>query len=127
MSLLLNAAQSIQVSRTIRIRTLAEDGRIHAQIVDTGKGIAAERPEHLFDFSFSSDEAAVKLGPGLSTSCSILQQHNGEVRADSVLGEGGILTISAVMELFALNRKLRCHQKGPPEKIGHMNHSPGDA
>jgi signal transduction histidine kinase len=93
MSLLLNAVQATEGPGTIHLVTLVEDGRIHVRIADSGKGIAAEKLEHLFDFGFSSDRTRVKMGAGLSTSYSIVQQHKGEIRVESTVGAGSSFTV----------------------------------
>ena len=93
MSLLLNAAQAIEGNGTIRIGTFEEDHRVHVQISDTGKGIAPEKLEKIFDFGFSADSSRVKMGSGLSTSYNIIQQHQGDIKAESTVGEGSSFTV----------------------------------
>ena len=93
MSILLNAAEAIEDTGTIRIKTFLEDDHIHVQISDTGKGIPPEKLEKIFDFGFSRDRSRVKMQVGLSTSYSIVQKHSGDIRVESTVGSGSRFTV----------------------------------
>ena len=93
MNLLVNAAQAIDGKGTITIRTFAEGERACVQIADTGKGIAPEHIERVFDPGFTTKGVGVGTGLGLSISYNIVQQHDGEIRVDSGPGKGTTFTV----------------------------------
>jgi signal transduction histidine kinase len=92
-NLLKNAAQAIEDSGTIRIRTTREDSQVRVEISDSGRGIPPERLKNIFDFRFSADGSRVKMGSGLSTAYSIIQSHSGELKFDSEVGKGTTVSI----------------------------------
>jgi len=94
MNLLRNAAQAIEGSGEIRIRTFLREGRVHVQIADTGRGIPPEKLDRLFDFGFSRERARVKMGTGLSTAYHILKKHGGDIWAHSEEGKGSAFTVT---------------------------------
>ena len=69
-------------------RDVGGDGQITVRMIDTGIGIAPDSLARIFDFGFQSSGSRVKMGSGLSTAYNILQSHKGEIRIDSVEGEG---------------------------------------
>ena len=78
----------------IRITTTVEDGRVLVRIVDTGRGIPAEKLDGLFDFSLSKDSERVKMGAGLSTAWNIVVQHQGAIQVESEVGQGSTFVIA---------------------------------
>lgn len=88
LNLLKNAAQAIEHSGTISIKTLQENQHVHVQISDDGKGIPPDRIQKIFDFGFSAGGARVKMSSGLSTAYNIVQKHNGEIKVTSAVGKG---------------------------------------
>lgn len=92
-NLLRNASQSIDGTGCIKIRTIAGQNYIMIQISDTGIGIPQERLDQLFNFGFAVRDERVKLGSGLATSYSIIQQHKGEIEVESTPAKGTTFTI----------------------------------
>ncbi len=94
MNVLRNASQAIGENGTIGISTNRNNGNVEIQISDNGKGIAAEKLDNIFDFSFtSSSDKRVKMTSGLTTAYNIIQKHHGDIIAESQLGEGTTITI----------------------------------
>ncbi|NIR48190.1 hypothetical protein GWO43_07020 [candidate division KSB1 bacterium] len=93
MSLLRNASQSITDSGTIKIRMFTQNGDVHVEFSDNGKGIPANRLKRLFDFGFSEEGSRVKMTSGLSTAYHIIQKHNGEIRVTSKVGKGSTFLV----------------------------------
>jgi len=97
MNLLVNAAQAIDGQGTITVRTYAEGEQVCVQIADTGKGIAPEHLERIFDPGFTTKGVGVGTGLGLSISYNIVQQHGGQILVESALGEGTTFTLKLPM------------------------------
>ena len=93
MSLLQNAIEAVGDQGQIRIRTCREEGQMCLQIRDTGRGIPPDRLESIFDFHFSSADARVKIGFGLSTAHAIVVEHGGEISIESEVGRGTAATV----------------------------------
>ena len=71
----------------------------HVQIVvrDTGAGVPPEQLPHIFEKFYQADNqgaaAAPGSGLGLAIAKEIVEAHRGEIRCDSVLGEGTTFTL----------------------------------
>jgi PAS domain S-box-containing protein len=91
-NLVINAVQAMAKSevahKTIAIRTQQIDPETVCCIVeDSGPGIDAEHLPHLFDSFFTTKETG--MGLGLPIARSIIEAHNGAIRADSKSALGG--------------------------------------
>jgi signal transduction histidine kinase len=91
-NLVLNAVQAMTKSevahKTIAIRTQKIDPDTVCCIVeDSGPGIDAEHLPHLFDSFFTTKETG--MGLGLPIARSIIEAHNGAIRADNKSALGG--------------------------------------
>ena len=93
-SLLKNAAQSIESSGTIRIRSWSESDKVVVRVSDTGSGIPREKLDRIFDFGFSAGGTRVKLASGLSTAYNIVQNHNGSIDIESEVGSGTTVSLT---------------------------------
>jgi PAS domain S-box-containing protein len=85
----------VQVDSTQR-RLLLKTERMDSSSVqilvnDSGPGIAAETLEHLFDAFFSTKKRG--MGMGLRISQKIMQDHQGMIEVDSVVGKGSTFRI----------------------------------
>jgi PAS domain S-box-containing protein len=91
-NLAMNAVQALTksdiASKSIAIRTQQFDAETVCCIVeDSGPGIDAEHLPHLFDSFFTTKETGVGLG--LPIVQSIIEAHNGRIRADNNSALGG--------------------------------------
>jgi signal transduction histidine kinase len=91
-NLVINAVQAITISevarRNIAIRTQQIDAEMVCFIVeDSGPGIDAEHLPRLFDSFFTTKETG--MGLGLPIARSIIEAHNGTIRADNSSTLGG--------------------------------------
>lgn len=93
MNLLQNAAEAIENSGKISIRTSEKDGNVYIQITDTGRGISPRRRERLFDPAIVKKGSRMKAGLGLFTSANIVQKHNGRIEVESEVGKGSTFTV----------------------------------
>lgn len=89
LNLIGNAAQAIEHERgRIVIRTQALDGRAMILVEDNGKGIAEEHLARIFDPFFTTKPVGQGTGLGLAISYQIVEQHGGQIRAQSRPGVG---------------------------------------
>ncbi len=92
LNLLMNAAQAIEVGHVrenrIAVRTWASDGQVFAEVRDTGKGIAPANLARIFDPFFTTKAVGVGSGLGLSICRNILAEFGGDIRVNSVPGQG---------------------------------------
>jgi signal transduction histidine kinase len=85
-NLLDNAADALDGTGEITIRTTLDGDRIVVEISDTGPGIADDARPRLFEPFFSTKPPGKGLGLGLSISWSIIRRHDGELLVDSQPG-----------------------------------------
>ena len=97
MHLLRNAIAAIEGTGRITIRTCETADGVRVLIRDTGRGIPAEQLARIFDFDFRATDQRVKMGFGLSTDYRIIQDHQGEIKVESEMGEGTEVTIDLPM------------------------------
>ena len=86
-------------SRWVEIRTRKESNRVFAEVADGGPGIAPELQRRIFEPFFTTKEGEEGTGLGLSISREIVEEHQGSLTVESVLGEGTTFVI-----------ELPCHQ-----------------
>ena len=95
MNLLLNAAEATPEGGRITIEAskLTYQDSIEVRVSDTGCGISPDVLPHIFDPFFTTKKGK-GTGLGLSISQAYLRSHNGEIRADSVIGHGTTITLT---------------------------------
>ena len=100
-NLLINARDAIEAKREqaeqtdsadkIILRTRFNDGKVTAEIEDTGIGIPEGMLDRIFEPFYTTKKQGRGTGLGLSISFGIVQDHNGRLRAESVEHKGSIL------------------------------------
>lgn len=105
-NLLSNAIKFSSAGSSVRVSACVADGQVRFSIADQGRGIPFDKLEAIFDRfqQVDASDARVKGGTGLGlTICkSIVEQHGGQVWAESRLGRGSRFHVSlnaATMEL----------------------------
>lgn len=93
LNLLVNSIQAIEDKGTITITTYQKDNVVIVSFADDGVGIPKENINKVFDPGFTTKGVGVGTGLGLSISYKIIQNHRGEIKAESVLGQGAKFTI----------------------------------
>lgn len=88
LNLFTNAAQAMEEQGQLRIRTWSDDDAVHVSVADNGKGIPEENLTRIFDPFFTTKPVGEGTGLGLAITHQIIQQHNGEIRVESRVGEG---------------------------------------
>lgn len=93
LNILLNAIDAMPQGGTLTISTQLEasSNSLAICIQDTGCGIDKKDLPHIFDPFFSKKDGGTGLG--LAISRGIIEEHRGEIKAESKLGEGSNLRI----------------------------------
>ena len=93
-NVLRNAIESREWGASISLSLSRRDKAAQIEIVDDGQGIAAEDRDHLFEPFYSTRTRVGGTGLGLSVAHGVVKDHGGQIRVESVLGEGTRVVIS---------------------------------
>lgn len=94
-AILLNAAEAINESGEIIMKTSNPDGdHIRLDIIDNGSGIAPEDLPHIFEPFFSAKQKSSGIGLGLAIVHGIMQSHKGKVEVNSDPGKRTIISLT---------------------------------
>jgi hypothetical protein len=101
LNLILNALDAVDATAgEIRLRTaVAGEDRAILEVKDNGIGIEADHMNKLFEPFFTTKPVGQGIGIGLSTCYHIIRAHGGEIKVNSVPGEGAVFT--AILPLFS--------------------------
>jgi len=95
LNLFLNAVDAMPDGGVLRVEVeLPDEGdEVCVRIQDSGTGIPPEAMPHVFDPFFTTKAAGHGSGLGLVVVKGIIEEHGGEIRADSAPGEGTCFTV----------------------------------
>lgn len=93
LNLLNNAADACLQNGVITISTWHNDTKIAIAIKDNGIGIEPEKRDLIFQPFYTTKPAVKGTGLGLSVCHGIIQTHHGEIRVESLPGEGSTFTV----------------------------------
>ncbi len=93
LNLLTNAADAIEDSGDIVIRTMEDGNNVRISIADTGSGIPPEILSKIRDPFFTTKEVGKGTGLGLSIVDQIIRSHGGDLLIESEPGKGTTVTI----------------------------------
>ena len=99
LNLLINAKQAIEGKGEITITTYHRDNKGYIEFKDSGKGIAKEHLQRIFDPGFTTKGVGVGTGLGLSIVYQIMRDHRGEIKVESEPGKGATFTVILPMNL----------------------------
>jgi signal transduction histidine kinase len=88
LNLFTNAAQATEGQGKLHIKSWATEEAVHIHVTDNGKGIPQENLTRIFDPFFTTKPVGEGTGLGLAITHQIIQQHGGEIRVESRVGEG---------------------------------------
>lgn len=92
-NLLINAKHAIHGKGEITIATYERAGNVYIEVTDTGVGIPKDKLNKIFDPGYTTKSVGVGTGLGLSICYQIMQEHHGEIRVESEVGEGTTFTL----------------------------------
>ena len=93
LNLVLNAAQAIDETGTIRIATELDGDFVLVHVEDDGCGIAPEHLDRIFDPFFTTKGVGEGSGLGLGIAHGIVRSHGGEIRVVSRTGQGSRFSV----------------------------------
>jgi PAS domain S-box-containing protein len=96
MNLLVNARLAVASSpgdARIIVRTRPSRRGLALAVIDSGRGIAPEHLDRIFDPFWTTREPGEGTGLGLSVVHGIVVEHGGEIRVESELGKGTAFTV----------------------------------
>jgi CheY-like chemotaxis protein len=98
LNLLVNAAHAIEEgdirNNVVRVRTWSDAAWVHAEVSDTGAGIAKEMLDSVFDPYVSTWSGSGRTGLGLALSKQVIEDYGGTITVDSEPGKGARFTVS---------------------------------
>jgi two-component system NtrC family sensor kinase len=85
--------------RRISFTSSTNKNYVTLNIEDSGIGIETDKIDKIFDPFFTTKKVGEGTGLGLSISYNIIKEHNGEIRVESIPGEGTTFIISLQKEV----------------------------
>ena len=96
-NLLANAFKFTGSGGTVELSATPSDDNVQIVVRDTGAGIPPAQLPHIFEKFYQADNqgaaSATGTGLGLAIAKEIVEAHRGEIRCESVLGEGATFTL----------------------------------
>lgn len=96
-NLVINARQAMPCGGRLKIEVIEVEDVVEIRIADTGVGISTDQMRQIFEPFFTTkhpDEyGRGGTGLGLSVCRQIIEQHNGRIRVESVVGKGSTFTV----------------------------------
>jgi PAS domain S-box-containing protein len=93
-NLLNNALQALPQGGRVTLRSGLDDARVWVEIEDNGVGIAEDALPHIFDPFFTTRPVGQGAGLGLSLAYGVVQQHQGRISVDSMVGRGSVFRVT---------------------------------
>ncbi len=101
MNILNNAIQAIKLNDNAKHEEFiyistndVEDDKIEIRIKDTGPGMNTEVKQKIFDPFFTTKDVGEGTGLGLAIVFKIVQEHNGKIEVNSIVGKGAEFVIT---------------------------------
>src|SRR4051812_18430960 len=88
LNLFLNARDAMPKGGWLSIITRQEEGRVVAEVSDTGSGIPNEYLSRIYDPFFTTKTLGQGTGLGLSITYGIVREHEGSIDCESSIGQG---------------------------------------
>ena len=98
LNLLTNAIEAIGEEGDIWVRTRRSNRHVTVEVEDTGCGIPPAHLPKIFEPFFTTKEVGKSTGLGLSISYSIVEQHQGKIRAANRPGGGAVFRVELPIE-----------------------------
>jgi two-component system, NtrC family, sensor kinase len=106
LNLFLNARDAMPRGGWLTIATsLGGDGTAVVEVSDTGPGIPTEQLSRIYDPFFTTKDIGKGTGLGLSITYGIVQEHDGRITCESVVGQGTRFVLSLPLAAAAVGRR----------------------
>lgn len=105
----------------LKTRWRRKENQVEAVVADTGIGIPPENLTKIFDPFFTTKPEGTGTGLGLAVSYGIIQEHDGDIAVESVIGQGTKFTLRFPAAA------LRLEPKPPPAESATPNDKPRSA
>ena len=96
-NLLANAFKFTSSGGTVQLSAAPSDDHVKIEVRDSGAGIPPAQLPHIFEKFYQADNqraaSAAGSGLGLAIAKEIVEAHRGQIRCDSVLGQGTTFTL----------------------------------
>jgi hypothetical protein len=93
LNLLLNGRDAMDSGGALTVQTASSGAGVRAEVRDTGPGIPQELLNRIFDPFFTTKATRRGTGLGLSITYGIVEEHGGQIVADSRPGEGAVFRL----------------------------------
>lgn len=103
--LITNALDAVEMKGHITVRCRTSNGSIHITIEDDGCGIEPANLPHIFEPFFTTKPVGKGTGLGLSIAATILQEHAGSMRIDSVPNKGTVVWLDLPLSANVAKRE----------------------
>jgi two-component system NtrC family sensor kinase len=87
-NLIRNAVEASEPGGLVTIQTEVAGGEVYVSVQDMGRGLSKGEQQRAFDPFYTTREAAGGTGLGLSIVHRIITDHDGQIRLESVPGQG---------------------------------------
>jgi hypothetical protein len=88
LNLILNARDAMPRGGWLSVATRTENGRVIAEVADTGSGIPREHLSRIYDPFFTTKAIGQGTGLGLAITYGIVREHDGTIECVSASGQG---------------------------------------
>jgi signal transduction histidine kinase len=96
-NLLSNAIKFSEPGQTVWLKAIAQPQQVQFQVIDQGRGIPADQLQHIFEpfqqVDASDSRSKGGTGLGLAICRNIIEQHQGRIWAESMLGQGSTFNV----------------------------------
>ena len=110
LNLILNARDAMPRGGWLSATTRIEEGRVVAEVSDTGSGIPKEHLTRIYDPFFTTKTRGKGTGLGLSIAYGIVREHEGTIDCVSVTGQGTRFIVSMPRADVSASRTTRVGQ-----------------
>lgn len=99
LNLIANARDAMPDGGILTIKTQFHNAQVFIDVTDTGTGIKEENLHKIFDAFFTTKDTVKDVGLGLSVCYGFIQDHGGDIKVSSKLGEGTSFRITLPVPL----------------------------
>jgi signal transduction histidine kinase len=95
------AVSTLEKGGSIEVKAVRKGRNLEIRIQDSGPGIPEDVMPRIFDPFFSTKDVGQGTGQGLALAHAVFQAHGGDIRCESVPGEGATFILRLPLELEA--------------------------